>query len=78
MDERKFVKISCIIGITLILVWVVMFAFMSQYSKIPLVIGSFVVGWYLRKIFDSIIEVLKSDSKGSIDSKRGSKPLRTE
>ena len=78
MDEKKFIRLSFVIGVAILLIWIVIFVAIGQFSKVPLIIGSFVVGWYLRKIYDNIRDALRCNAGRSTDSRRSGKPIRAE
>ena len=76
MEAKKFVRLSAVTGLAIILVWTVILLIMGESSKIPTVIGGFVVGWYLRRIYDGAREAFGHDARRRADSKRGGKSLR--
>lgn len=62
MSQKNFAICFCVIVVTLLAVWGGILLNMSESSKIPLVIGGFIAGWYLCKFFIRAKGVMSGDA----------------
>ena len=76
MTKKKFIYLSALGGFLLLGIWGIILAFLGEASKIPLAIGSFVVGWYMQKIYERAKEVVQDDIEGRYDHERSGGTLR--
>ena len=72
MNGKKFLWICYLSMMAILLVWLIMMVYMGQYATIPRMIGSFVVGWYLNKIIETVKKARKEYTL------KDSKPVRVK
>ena len=62
MNQKIFAVCFGVIVVALMVIWGGIFMNMSESSKIPLVIGGFIAGWYLCKFFIRAKGVMRNDA----------------
>lgn len=60
MSAKQYALYSGVAAVLLLLVWAVILSCMGESSKISVAVGGFIAGWYLKKIVERAISVMRS------------------